>query len=418
MKKGRVLMVMTRDIPEIATNGRERTLRFIEDAIGGDIEVRKIKLCSVFETSGVLPKLEVLVRLARGVISGKPCALQVAMFSTRSHTRALAQAIKTFAPDVIYIDGIRLVDHLPHLERLAEGRPIVVDFDDLMSRRATALLEADMTLSAGYLANVVSPAMMKLINARVLRNALLRYEAYSLARQERDAVRIAQAVTLVSKTDAATLSISLDALLARKVHVIAPPVSTFRSLKRPLHPLRFVFIGSDNQMQNRLSIEYLLDLWQRAAPETELVIYGHMIRRYDAVPNVSFAGFAPSQANVYTEQSVALCPAFLAGGIKSKVMEAIAYGCVPIGNVTAFEGLGFNDPALAMSATEFERFVMNPWPHMNAALQAAERFAAWCEAEHSVTAFKANWRNLLSESPTLAKQHSAGSISAHQPQHL
>jgi glycosyltransferase involved in cell wall biosynthesis len=418
MKTGRVLMVMTRDIPEIATNGRERTLRFIQETIGDDIELRTIKLRSVFETPGVLPKLEALARLARGVISGRPCALQVAMFSNQRHARALAQAIKAFSPDVIYIDGIRLVDHLPHLERLAGGRPIIVDFDDLMSRRATALREANMSLSAGYLANFVSPAIMKLVNARVFRDALLRYEASSLARHEREAVRVAQAVTLVSKTDAATLSITLDALLARKVHVIAPPVSTFRSLKRPLHPLRFVFIGSDNQMQNRLSIEYLLDLWQRAAPENELVIYGHMIRHYDAVPNVSFAGFAPSQADVYTEQSVALCPAFLAGGIKSKVMEAIAYGCVPIGNVTAFEGLGFNDPALAMSGTEFERFVMNPWPHMNAALQAAERFAAWCEAEHSVTAFKANWRNLLSKEPALAKQPNAGGISAHQPQHL
>ncbi|KMZ12659.1 hypothetical protein BHUM_03583 [Candidatus Burkholderia humilis] len=129
-------------------------------------------------------------------------------------------------------------------------------------------------------------------------------------------------------------------------------------------------------MQNRLSIEYLLDLWQRAAPDVELVIYGHMIGHYEAVSNVSFAGFAPSHADVYTPQSVALCPAFLAGGIKSKVMEVIAYGCVPIGNAMAFEGLGFNEPALAISDTEFERFIMNHWPYMDAAVQAAERFAA------------------------------------------
>jgi glycosyltransferase involved in cell wall biosynthesis len=411
-------MVMTRDIPETATNGRERTLRSIQEAFGGDIELREIKLRSVFETPGVLPKLEAFVRLVRGVICGKPSALQVAMFSNRRHAGALAQAIKTFAPDVIYIDGIRLVDHLPYIERLAKGRPIIVDFDDLMSRRAKALREAHIPLSAGYLANFVPSAFMRLVNARVFRDALLRYEAACLARQEREAVSVAQAVTLVSTTDAAALTGKLDALSARKVHVITPPVSMVRPLKRPLDPLRFVFIGSDNQMQNRLSIEYLLRLWKCAAPEAELVIYGHMIRTYETVPNVSFAGFAPSQAEVYTGHSIALCPAFLAGGIKSKVMEAIAYGCVPIGNAMAFEGLGYSDPALAMSDTEFERFVMNPLPHMDAALRAAEQFAAWCEIEHSVTAFTTNWRNLLSEQPAPVKHPSTAGIPAHRPQHM
>ncbi|KMZ12657.1 hypothetical protein BHUM_03581 [Candidatus Burkholderia humilis] len=63
MRTGRVLMVMTRDIPETPTNGRERTLRFIRDAIGGDIELREIKLHSAFEVPGALPKLEALSRL-------------------------------------------------------------------------------------------------------------------------------------------------------------------------------------------------------------------------------------------------------------------------------------------------------------------------------------------------------------------
>ncbi|MCC8403289.1 glycosyltransferase family 4 protein [Paraburkholderia sp. MMS20-SJTN17] len=344
--------------------------------------------------------------------------MQVAMFSHWRHAHVLAQTIKSFAPDVIYIDGIRLVDQLAHIGRLSEGRPIIVDFDDLMSRRATVLHRASLPLSAGYLTKSVPAPVMKLINARVLRNAILRYEAFCLARQEREAVEAAHAVTLVSRTDAAALSRTLDARARNKVHVIAPPVSTVRRLMRPVYPLRFVFIGSDRQLQNRLSIEYLCDVWRRVTPDVELVIYGRMVRRYQAVPNVRFAGFAPSQADVYTKNSVALCPAFLAGGIKSKVMEAIAHGCVPVGNETAFEGLGFHEPALAMHADDFERFVANPWPHMDAALRAAERFAAWCESEHSVTAFTTRWRNLLRLSPALPEQPSAMSMPAHQPLQL
>jgi glycosyltransferase involved in cell wall biosynthesis len=405
---------MTRDIPEAATNGRERTLRFIQEAIGSDIELHQFKLLSVFETPGVLPKLGAIARLARGVITGAPCALQVAMFSDRRHTAALAHAIRSIGPDVIYIDGIRLVDQLPHISRLATGKPIIVDFDDLMSRRATALLGAHMPLSAGYLTKFVPAPVMNAINSRVFHDALLRYEAFCLARQEREAVQAADAVTLVSTTDAAVLARRLDTLMLRKVQIIAPPVATVRGLMRPSHPLRFVFIGSDSQLQNRLSIEYLRNLWQRITPEFELVIYGRMVREYEPVPNVRFAGFAPSQMDVYTEHSIALCPAFLAGGIKSKVMEAIAHGCVPVGNAMAFEGLGFDDPALAKSDAAFESFVAHPWPHMDEVLEAAERFASWCEAEHSVAAFTARWRNLLSLPPAMPKQSSPSSIPAHQ----
>jgi hypothetical protein len=414
MKTKRVLMVMTRDVPETATNGRERTLRFIREAIGSDIELQEIKLRSVFETPGVMPKLSALARLARGFVTAKPCALQIAMFSERHYMNVLAQTIHAFGPDVIYIDGIRLVDHLPHISRLAHGRPVIVDFDDLMSRRANALRGAHMPLSAGYLTRFVPAFMMRTINSHALRDALLRYEAYCLTRQEREAVEIAHAVTLVSTTDAAALSQVLDARTRRKVHVIAPPVSNVRELVRPSNPLRFVFIGSDTQLQNRLSIDYLRDVWKRVEPGAELVIYGRMVRDYDAVPNVRFAGFAPTPADVYTDASIALCPAFLAGGIKSKVMESIAHGCIPVGNAMAFDGLGFDDPALAMSETAFEHFVVNPWPHMDDVLAAAARFAAWCKTEHSIEAFTACWRNLMNLTPDMVGQSTPIGIAAPQ----
>jgi hypothetical protein len=405
-------MVMTRDVPQTATNGRERTLQFIREAIGSEVELQGIKLCSVFETPGVMPKLSALARLARGFVTFRPCALQIAMFSERHYINVLAQTLHDFCPDVIYIDGIRLVDHLPHIARLTHGRPIIVDFDDLMSRRATALRSTHTPLSAGYLTRFVPAFMMRTINSHALRDALLRYEAYCLTRQEREAVEIAHAVTLVSTTDAAALNQVLDPRTRRKVHVIAPPVSTIRKLARPLNPLRFVFIGSDTQLQNRLSIDYLRDVWKRVEPSAELVIYGRMVRNYDPLPNVRFAGFARTPADVYTEDSVALCPAFLAGGIKSKVMESIAHGCIPIGNTLAFDGLGFDDPTLAMNEAALEQFVVNPWPHMDDVLAAAARFAAWCESEHSVELFTACWRNLMDLAPEMAEQAAPSGIAS------
>ncbi|SAL32242.1 glycosyltransferase [Caballeronia telluris] len=415
----RVLMVMTRDIPPEATNGRERTLRFIRDAIGSEVELREFTIRSLFESGGSAAKMAALIRLMRGIVTGAPCALQVAMFADRRKERKLAAMIAEFKPDVVYLDGVRLVDYASGIRVLIGRRPIIFDFDDLMSRRAAMLYDARLPVSPGYLTKSIPGPLVRLANASFIRQAFLRYERYCLQGHERQAVEAAHAVTLVSSDDAQALGALLDSRTAmRKVHVIAPPMTSTRPLARPADLLRFVFIGSDTQLQNRLSIDYLLGLWKRLAPRTPLVVYGRMVREYDAVPNVRFAGFAPSHDDVYTSGSIAMCPAFLGGGIKSKVLEAISHGCPPVGNATAYEGLGFQDASLAMSEADLERFVTDPSSHLDAVLDAAAEFAAYCEAHYSVTAFSTRWRNLLALSPAIQMQPAAPPMPAHQPLHL
>jgi glycosyltransferase involved in cell wall biosynthesis len=358
------------------------------------------------------------VRLLRGFATGAPCALQVAMFADRRKARELADVIAGFKPDVIYLDGIRLVDYAPGIRMLIGRRPIIFDFDDLMSRRAGILRDAHLPVSPGYLTKSIPRPLVRFANASLVRQAFLLYERHCLQRHERQAVEAAHAVTLVSTEDAAALGELLDAQAMRKIHVIAPPMTSTRPLTRPVDPLRFVFIGSDTQLQNRLSIDYLLDLWKRLLPSTPLVIYGRMVREYEAVPNVRFAGFAPSHDEVYTASSIAMCPAFLGGGIKSKVLEAISHGCPPVGNATAYEGLGFHDDSLAMNEADLERFVADPSQRLDAVLDAAAAFASYCEAHYSVTAFATRWRNLLAVSPAMPMQPASAPLPAHQPLHL
>jgi glycosyltransferase involved in cell wall biosynthesis len=319
---------------------------------------------------------------------------------------------------VIYLDGIRLVDYAPGIRMLIGRRPIIFDFDDLMSRRAGILRDARLPVSPGYLTKSIPRPLVRFANASLVRQAFLLYERHCLQRHERQAVEAAHAVTLVSTEDAAALGELLDAQAMRKIHVIAPPMTSTRPLTRPVDPLRFVFIGSDTQLQNRLSIDYLLDLWKRLLPSTPLVIYGRMVREYEAVPNVRFAGFAPSHDDVYTASSIAMCPAFLGGGIKSKVLEAISHGCPPVGNATAYEGLGFHDDSLAMNEADLERFVADPSQRLDAVLDAAAAFASYCEAHYSVTAFATRWRNLLAVSPAMPMQPASAPLPAHQPLHL
>lgn len=411
-------MVMTRDIPPEAANGRERTLRFIQEAIGGEVELNKFTIRSVFESGGFAAKCGALMRVLRGLLTGAPCALQVAMFSDHEKLSELVGVIGTFEPEVIYFDGIRLADYAVGVRGVVGPRPIIMDFDDLMSRRAKMLLDARLPLSAGYLAKFIPRRVVELANASVLRSAVLRYEGYCLARHERETVEAAHAVTLVSTADAGELNSLVGSQGMRKIHVISPPMTAARPLARPETPLRFVFIGADSQVQNRMSIDYLLDVWKRLAPATPLVIYGRMSREYEPIENVRFAGFAPSHDDVYTRNSIAICPAFLGGGIKSKVIEAISHGCAPVGNATAFEGIGFHDESLAMTGAELERFVVDPLPRLDAVMDAAAAFLAYCEANHSVSVFTTQWRNLLALPPTMQKQPAAAQLPATQALHL
>lgn len=391
----RVLMVMTRDIPRAASNGRERTLRFIREAIGMDADVRELKIRSVFETGTLGAKLRAGVRVVEGMLSGRPCALQVAMFAGGDGKKRLVEAIEEFKPDVIYFDGIRMVDYAAFVRRRFPSSHIISDLDDLMSRRANILRTGNFALSVGYLAKSIPTAVVSLINSRLVRNLLLRYEEYALKGHERLAAASSNAVTLVSTTDADALERILPEAMKKRVHVIAPPIDSVKPVMRPAGPVRFVFVGADSQLQNRLAIQYLLASWKQLEVRLPLVIYGRMSGQYEPVPNVMFAGFAPTLGEVYTPNSIALCPTFLRGGIKSKVLEAISFGCVPVGNDAAYEGLNFEDAALAMDDARLERFLADPDADLNEVMDAAKRFAGFCERNFSLPVFARRWGDLL-----------------------
>ncbi|WP_233847672.1 glycosyltransferase [Paraburkholderia sp. HD33-4] len=391
----RVLMVMTRDIPRSASNGRERTLCYIRKAIGMDADVRELKIHSVFETGTLASKLRAGLRIGAGLVTGRPCALQVAMFASGDGKKRLVEAIEDYKPDVIYFDGIRMVDYAAFVRRRYPSSHIICDLDDLMSRRANILRTGNFALSVGYLAKSIPKVVVSLINARFSRNLLLRYEEFALKGHERRVAASSNAVTLVSTTDADALERILPDAIKKRVHVIAPPVDSVKPVVRPVDPVRFVFVGADSQLQNRLAIEYLVASWKKLELSLPLVIYGRMSRQYEPVPNVVFAGFAKTLDEVYTPNSIALCPTFLRGGIKSKVLEAVSFGCVPVGNDAAYEGLNFEDAALAMDEGRLHRFLDDPSADLNEVMEATTRFAAFCERNFSMPVFARRWGDLL-----------------------
>ena len=91
---------------------------------------------------------------------------------------------------------------------------------------------------------------------------------------------------------------------------------------------------------------YLRQVWpliRQRVPQAEMRIAGvvpaSLVRDWNAVENVHLLGFADDLRSEYEKAAVVATPVTWGGGTKIKVLEALAYGRVPVGTKHAFEGL-------------------------------------------------------------------------------
>jgi hypothetical protein len=177
------------------------------------------------------------------------------------------------------------------------------------------------------------------------------------------------------------------------VHAISPAVTVMRPPIEEFPPNRFIFIGSDNFVHNRAAIDFLLESWRKVRPPLALHIYGRQSRPKVAVEGVHWHGFVEDLAEVYQPGSVALVPAMDRGGIKTKVLEAWAWGCPALCNKAAMEGLPIENYPLILPEAE--------WP----AILAAPCGREWASAAHighgfvrdhcSAEGFERAWQEII-----------------------
>jgi len=396
----RIAMVVTRDLAaEGVPSGRHRTVRHVAAALEERGAVTPLRLPNLLERRRVGNLLRAGLTFALALVRGRPLPLQCLLFATASARRDLAARIAADPPEVLYLDGVRLYLLLRDLRpRLGTVR-VVVDFDDLMSRRMALLRDLRLPLSLGYLRGLVPGPLRRLLESRALAALVTGYEAAALRRVEREMVGMSDAVVLVSAADARALADSLpDPGAARRIHAIPPPAEISGPLGGLAPPLRFVFIGTDRQMQNRLTIDRLVDLWRRLAPAAELHLFGPQTRARPApdVPGVVWHGYVDRLGAVYDGHSVLLAPAVLGGGVKTKVIEALAHGCPAAGNAVTFEGLALPAYPLCLDDAALEALVTNPEAHLETLRTAARIGFAFVRRELSAERYRARWREVLS----------------------
>jgi glycosyltransferase involved in cell wall biosynthesis len=244
--------------------------------------------------------------------------------------------------------------------------------------------------SFGYMDKWARGWMKKGLENRWLSNLVLEHEATTLSRTEAEIVELVDSIVLLSSVDADALRRNAAVKAGHKICAIPPPFVAKRPIAVQIEGLRFVFIGSDRLLQNRLSIEMLLNIWRQHRPSYPLYIYGHQSRSRVDCDNVFWPGYAKKLDEVYTPNSILIAPAVIGGGIKTKMLEALAFGTITLGNFTSFEGIGGSE-GLAMTDEELVHTLAHLPDHIPFLTQAAQRMQDDLAKNDGVKAFESRW---------------------------
>ena len=249
----------------------------------------------------------------------------------------------------------------------------------------------------GYVAKELPRWVSGLVNQRLLGRAVLNYEHGMLERVERLMTLHADGVVLVSSVEASLLRSRIPSAIGDKIHAIPPCVDIVRPVEAAKGPPTFVFIGSDEQAHNRLTIGYLLSMWESCRPAARLSIAGPMVRSWPAVENVVFTGWIENPSDLYRPGRVMIAPSFIRGGIKTKVLHAFAHGCPAVGNAATFEALPLPGYPLCFDGDEPLREFLGDLRRHADALQEAALLGQRCLRDHfSRERFERAWKGVLS----------------------
>lgn len=236
-----------------------------------------------------------------------------------------------------FIDGVRLLSVARGLRK--SGQRVVLDFDDLMSRRASRMLRLREAVAFGAFATKIPKWAQRLISANAAQ--LLRLEKLLLRRAELEAARTVDVLVFTSEYERRLFSRYLKVVKAplRAELVTMGPIYQGKEIARQVdREFRFIFIGTDKLHQNKIAIEALDELANSGRLPFKVFVFGEMEADRPSSDRIQYVGFADSLGDVYTPGSIMLIPRSVRGGVKTKIIEAFANGTPVIACSSALEG--------------------------------------------------------------------------------
>jgi glycosyltransferase involved in cell wall biosynthesis len=392
--------VLSRDLDIQSNDGRLRSLRSVRQVLRDMGDCNETVIDSVFERYGRKKGLVRFVwKLMAGLVRGRAVPLQVAAFQA---DEALLRQFEGRKDPIFVLDGVRLVDIQLKLREQYPQALFVVDLDDLMSRRFEVLLETGAPPSLGNFGKRFPGAFAKLLAIPAIGRAICRYECFALRRYEMAALDAADRVVLISNMEGKMLS-QRAGNLAHRVFTV-PPLVDVPTIVKPFNAtpetLRYCFVGSDAVPQNQTAIDELIEIWRHLKPANELLIVGKQKRAYDLPPGLSLTGFVEDLLDIYDGRTVLLSPTKVAGGVKTKFLEAFSYGAPVIGTDLTFEGVEWSDSYLTFDQLGGFEVLLE----MEKTLPLLIKNAAWgrrlVDAKFALSHFQTNWTKVLGVPPS------------------
>jgi glycosyltransferase involved in cell wall biosynthesis len=184
--------------------------------------------------------------------------------------------------------------------------------------------------------------------AGILARAAARLEARGMQRDEVRLVRRFEAVVVVSEADRRHLEALAPGI---ECSVIGNCVDTevLTPLESGSHPAPVcLFVGSPNYPPNARAVEsFSRDVFPRVRdrfPGARFVAVGadpppSLLRLVRECPGVEIAGYVDDVVDVYREATIVVVPITVAGGTRTKILEAMALGRPVVSTTVGAEGL-------------------------------------------------------------------------------
>ncbi len=242
-------------------------------------------------------------------------------------------------PDAIQIEYLQLALYVRDLQRWREARQ--------QANGTTA--RPRLVLNSHELGSV--PRRRRAAGTgRGWRRALYSAEAGAWERLQRDATLWADTTLCVTAQDRELL----QQLGGRRCRTVPLGIDTdaVQPIWQPSKPLRLLFVGSFAHQPNRTAVKFLVDkIWPQIAQYPEfgqILVAGRGSRAFlgtlGIVPaGIQALGFVADLTHLYRDCQLFVAPLTEGGGIKIKILEAMAHG-IPV-VTTPIGAEGIVDPA-------------------------------------------------------------------------
>ena len=327
--------------------------------------------------AATLRRLRLLSQLLRSV------PMQAVDWGTSAYARRLRAAASSFEPDVVHLEPFAMAQYLDVLDDCAAPR-VVVEHEP-----------------------VVQAAFDVVHSSRGVEKIVRRLDLRAWKRFERVAMQRVDAVVALTEPDRQVI-----AQEAQGRRVVQIPLGV-QIPDVPLDPIgtsppSLLFVGGFGHPPNvdaglRLARGILPRVWERRA-EVVLYLVGDLppegIREL-ANDRIVVTGRVPDVRPFLDRAAVVVAPLRLGGGMRNKVLEALAAGKAVVASPRAAAGLDVTDGEqlrLADEDAEFAAAIVELLENAERRRELAARARAWAEAslgwDDRVAAFEALYRSL------------------------